>query len=71
MLDNANIECNFVAVVPPSLGSLEERMRKRGSESEESIRVRIADSEQEIAKCIDPNGIIQYKIVNNDIDVAK
>ena len=28
-------------------------------------------TQKHIAKCIDPNGILQYRIVNGDIEVAK
>lgn len=37
-----------VFIKPPSIGELERRLRKRGSESEESLRSRLDAAQQEI-----------------------
>jgi len=37
-----------IFVKPPSIGELERRLRKRGSESEETLRARLNAAQQEI-----------------------
>lgn len=56
-----------VFVCPPSVDVLEQRLRCRNTDSEETIRKRIAKAEHELsyAKKFD------YIIVNTDLDVAK
>jgi guanylate kinase len=55
-----------IFVMPPSIEVLEQRLRSRGTDSEESIRKRLARSAQELgeSKCFD------CTIVNDDLQVA-
>lgn len=54
---------------PPTIDELERRLRKRGSETEESLRKRLNAAEVEIAYGLTPGNF--HKIINNvDIDVA-
>lgn len=55
-----------IFVQPPSLNVLEERLRSRGTESEEKIKQRLAKAKREIAKAHDFDTIL----VNNKLDEA-
>lgn len=44
----------------------EERLRKRGTETEEAIRKRLAAAEQEVAHA----GEYDYQVINDDLDTA-
>ncbi len=59
-------KAKVIFVVPPSLKDLEQRLRKRGTESEESIRVRLANAENEMKRQDD----FDFKITNDDLDRA-
>ncbi|MBI2964648.1 MAG: guanylate kinase [Chloroflexi bacterium] len=52
----------FVFVLPPSLETLEARLRARGKDSPESIRTRLASARAEIAQ----SARFDYRIVNGD-----
>ena len=41
----------FVFVAPPSLAELEQRLRGRGTETEEAVQKRLAAAKEEIARC--------------------
>lgn len=54
---------------PPTIDELEQRLRKRGSETEESLRKRLNAAAVEISYGLTPGNF--HKIINNvDIDVA-
>jgi len=54
-------------IQPPSLAVLEERLRARGTESEEKIQLRLAKSEKELTYSKHFDEII----LNDDLDLAK
>lgn len=56
----------FVFVVPPSLAELERRLRKRGTESEEVIKARVARAAEEIPYA----SKYDYIIVNDVLEDA-
>ena len=56
----------FVFILPPSRSVLEQRLLGRGTDSDESIRTRLANSAQEIANAEAFDAII----VNNDLETA-
>lgn len=55
-----------IFILPPSMDSLEHRLRLRGTEDEETILKRLGEAENEI-KFKDR---YKYRVVNDDIDVA-
>lgn len=55
-----------VFILPPSREALEERMRKRGQDSEEVIRLRLAAAREEMSHY----GEFDYVIVNEHFDTA-
>ena len=56
-------------ISPPSIIQLEERLRKRGTESEENILIRLSQASNEILYS-NINGNFDSIIINNDIDIA-
>ena len=58
--------CNYF-VLPPDVNELERRLRKRGTETEDVIKERLARAveEMEYASQFD------YKVINDDVDRAE
>ena len=59
-------DCLSIFIMPPSLAILEERLKKRGSESTDSLHKRIAKAKSEIAK----SGEFDKVILNDNFDIA-
>jgi len=59
-------KCLSIFIMPPSLTVLEERLQKRGSESADSLRKRIAKAKGEIER----SGEFDKVIMNDDFDIA-
>ena len=59
-------EAVFVFIVPPSLKALEERLRGRGTDDDETIARRISNAAREIAEAPWFDAIVE----NNDLDAA-
>lgn len=55
-----------IFILPPSLVTLEERLRKRGTDSEETIVQRLSEAQQEMSHY----GEADYLIINDDFDRA-
>lgn len=56
-----------IFVMPPTLEILEERLRKRGTDSEDVIRQRLAKARKELGR----SDRFDHILVNNDLDKAK
>jgi guanylate kinase len=59
----------FIFIQPPSLTVLEERLRSRGTDSDEVIKKRISYA-QEALDFANVNGNYDCIIINNDLDDA-
>lgn len=59
-------ECKMVFVEPPSLEVLEQRLRGRATNSEESIRARMRTAEVELSRKMEYDCVL----VNDDLDTA-
>ena len=59
-------EARFVFILPPSLEELERRLRGRGTDSEDAIRVRLSNARSEIMS----SHWFDAVIVNDDLDTA-
>ncbi len=59
-------ECVMVFIAPPSMEALRERLLKRGSETEETLAVRLADAEVEMKTAPGYDAVV----VNDDLDAA-
>jgi len=55
-----------IFIAPPSLETLEERLRKRGSETEENIKIRLSNAAHELNRKND----YDYLILNDSFDHA-
>jgi guanylate kinase len=69
-LDAVYPEAIGVLVIPPSLEELEQRLRRRGTESEESIRTRIRNATREL-DLANTRGRYEYTIVNDSLKRAR
>ena len=58
--------CISIFLTPPSMQELEDRIRKRSTESEETIRKRISKATQELRETFR----YQYVVCNEDVDDA-
>ena len=59
-------EAVMIFILPPSISELDRRLRKRGTEDEETIAKRVSQAEGEIRKAFD----YDYVIMNDDLDPA-
>ncbi|CAM9456188.1 unnamed protein product [Chrysoparadoxa australica] len=59
----------YLFIAPPSLQALEERLRGRGTEAEEAVKVRLGNAREEVEYGQTPGNFDQV-IVNDDIDKA-
>jgi len=59
-------EAVSVFILPPSTAALEQRMRNRGQDSEETIALRLAAAREEMSHY----GEFDYLVVNEDFDTA-
>jgi len=65
----SNLSPVYVFVKPPSMASLEERLRSRKTETEESLKKRLDAAKEEIAFG-EEEGVFDALIVNDDLDAA-
>lgn len=63
------LDSRFVWIAPPSLTVLEERLRKRGSESESSIKKRLETAMRELSYAATKN-VFDVIIVNDNVETA-
>jgi guanylate kinase len=59
-----------ILLLPPSLEILEQRLRARGTDDENAIRVRLANAQKEMAFA-QSNGKYEFTIINDDLEKAK
>lgn len=61
---NSDVAVRFIFLLPPSMAVLEQRLRDRGTDSEEIITKRLREASSEI----DAAKIFDYAVVNDDLD---
>jgi len=61
-----DVDTVTIFILPPSMEELENRLRGRGTETEEKIRKRLAQAKDEIGRA----GEFEYLVTNEDIDTA-
>ncbi len=59
-----------ILIVPPSWEALERRLRDRGTDSEDTIRLRLRNAREEV-RVAREEGKYEYEIVNDDLEAAK
>ena len=62
-----NVPANFIAILPPSLEVLENRLKGRKTESEKIIKERLETAKNEI-KAINESRIFNFKIYNDNLE---
>jgi guanylate kinase len=68
--DRAYPEAVGVLVLPPSMEELERRLRSRGSDSDETIKLRLVNASREISFA-KSEGKYEHTIVNDDLSRAQ
>jgi len=63
------LDARFIFVAPPSYDELEQRLRGRGTETEEKLQVRLRNAKVEM-EYMDKPGFFDLVIVNDDLEVA-
>ena len=63
-------DSNFVAILPPSIDSLKERLIGRGTETEKTLKTRIGNAQKEMDTILKESDIFQYRVTNDDLDEA-
>ncbi|KAL7941655.1 guanylate kinase [Trichoderma barbatum] len=66
-IKNSGISARYIFVSPPSIQTLEERLRGRGTETEQSIQERLAQAQKELDFSETP-GVHDIIIVNDDLE---
>ena len=61
-----DVDTVTIFILPPSMEELENRLRGRGTETEEKIRKRLTQAKEEIGRA----GEFEYLVTNGDIDAA-
>lgn len=64
--ENAKDDLVWICILPPTKQSLEDRLRKRGQDSEDVIARRMLEAESEASHWVDAD----YVVVNDDLDKA-
>lgn len=63
---DSGIDVVTIFLLPPDMNILEERLRKRNTDSEEAIRLRLKNAQYELERVDEYN----YLVINDDLDVA-
>ena len=68
-MKKTTLKSNYIFIMPPTIEILEERLKARGTETEESLqkRLNVAPRDMEYGKA---DGNFDLIIVNNDLDTA-
>jgi guanylate kinase len=68
-IKQSSISARYIFIEPPSMKALEERLRGRGTEKEESIQKRLQQAHNELEYSKTP-GVHDKVIINDDLDKA-
>ena len=68
-IKKTNLNARFVFIKPPGLDELERRLRSRGTETEESLILRLERARREL-EYAEQGGLHDKIIVNDDLDKA-
>ncbi|TMW63563.1 hypothetical protein Poli38472_002504 [Pythium oligandrum] len=67
LVKKAGLDCRFLFIAPPSMSELEQRLRGRGTETEEKVQLRIKNAAGELKYAQTP-GAFDATLVNSDLD---
>ena len=60
-----------MVILPPSFELLEQRLRNRGTETEETLKTRLGNAKSENDKFMAMRSIFQYRLVNHDLETSR
>lgn len=63
-------DSNFIFICPPSFKILKERLLFRGTETEESLKIRMKNAITETQECLELSKVIQHRVINDNLEVA-
>ncbi|KAI3410039.1 hypothetical protein GPALN_006403 [Globodera pallida] len=66
----AEFDAKFIQVRPPSIEALEQRLRQRGSETEDSIAKRLKHAQEDLEAVAKQPTLFDYVIINDILDRA-
>ena len=69
IFNQKKVEFNYIALLPPNINTLEKRIRKRGTDDEESIKKRIDYAKKEI-ELINESEFLNYVIKNGELEIS-
>ena len=64
-------DANFIAVLAPSIDDLKKRLIGRGTETEESLKTRLANAKEEFTVLTTTKNTFTYRVVNDKVEVSK
>lgn len=68
-IKQTDLQCRYIFVKPPSIKHLEDRLRGRGTETDESLSKRLAIAKAELQYAEQP-GVYNFTVINDDLDTA-
>jgi len=61
-------DANTIFLFPPSIGDLKTRLVRRGTESKESLALRLSNAHLEISRGLESDETIAFRLVNKDLN---
>ncbi|CAI2304245.1 unnamed protein product [Caenorhabditis sp. 36 PRJEB53466] len=69
-IKNSHLDARYILIRAPSIKLLEERLRARGSETEESLQKRLKHAEEDLVAIANNPTLFDQVIVNDDLERA-
>lgn len=63
-------DSNFIAILPPSVESLKERLVGRGTETAETLQTRVGNATKEMETILQEKETFEYRVTNDNLDDA-
>ena len=64
-------DSNFIAVLAPSIDDLKKRLIGRGTETEETMKTRLANAKDEFNVLTSEKNTFTYRVVNDKVEISK
>lgn len=64
--NDKSVDFNYIALLPPTMDELAQRLRKRGTDNEESIKERLKYAKKEI-ELINDSKFLNYIVINDEL----
>ena len=60
-------DANSIFLFPPSIGDLKTRLVRRGTETKESLALRLSNAHLELTRGLESDEIIGFRLLNKDL----